>query len=622
MNIQFQICGLCILILLIIFYKSHKNLNLYKEKVFFTVMRIMTVSIVFDILSLVAIKYSYLIPPLLVEFICKTYVITLVWVVWSAEMYIMADINDVKMHRRITFWSALFAAAQSLIIYLLPIYVFDDGNQMYTYGPAILCVYAFVAIYIILILSLTFVYRKMLNPRRKFAISIWMLIWLISAVIQFINNGLLLVGFAGVLGVLILFVVMENPEGKIDRQLECFNSYALSEYLDEMYEDGRAFSLLGVTIVTEDISEEQDADVNAKLKRILNMCGEVMLTFKNVNSGLILIDSEEALQRVQKSVEEDFQKDKSHQDRIFITPVPDGSAFSGTEELFRFLAFAESKSREKNEYLIISDERMVSDYKSCFFVDEEIKRALAEDRVEVFLQPIYSTKEKSFTSAEALMRIRNEDGSMMSPAIFIPVAEKNGQIIELGERIFEKVCDAINSTDIVKNGIHYVEINLSVVQCERKDLSQRLIGIVEKYGIDPGLINLEITETASISARKTLHDNMKRLIDYGFTFSLDDFGEGQSNLMYVVEMPVSFIKLDYDMSKAYFNIPKAKQVVKAVCSMSQNMGLAIVAEGIETKEEAEQIMSEGIDYIQGYYYSRPLPLPEFINFIAEKNKVS
>ena len=92
--------------------------------------------------------------------------------------------------------------------------------------------------------------------------------------------------------------------------------------------------------------------------------------------------------------------------------------------------------------------------------------------------------------------------------------------------------------------------------------------------------------------------------------------------MYVVEMPVSFIKLDYDMSKAYFNIPKAKQVVKAVCSMSQNMGLAIVAEGIETKEEAEQIMSEGIDYIQGYYYSRPLPLPEFINFIAEKNKVS
>ena len=82
---------------------------------------------------------------------------------------------------------------------------------------------------------------------------------------------------------------------------------------------------------------------------------------------------------------------------------------------------------------------MVSDYKSCFFVDEEIKRALAEDRVEVFLQPIYSTKEKSFTSAEALMRIRNEDGSMMSPAIFIPVAEKNGQIIELGERIFENL---------------------------------------------------------------------------------------------------------------------------------------------------------------------------------------
>ena len=104
----------------------------------------------------------------------------------------------------------------------------------------------------------------------------------------------------------------------------------------------------------------------------------------------------------------------------------------------------------------------------------------------------------------------------------------------------------MKESEALSLGIRYVEVNLSVVQCERANLSQRLISIIGQYGIAPGLINLEITETASISARITLLENMKRLIDYGFTFSLDDFGKGESNLMYVVEMPVSIVKLDYD----------------------------------------------------------------------------
>lgn len=110
---------------------------------------------------------------------------------------------------------------------------------------------------------------------------------------------------------------------------------------------------------------------------------------------------------------------------------------------------------------------------------------------------------------------------------------------------------------------------------------------------------------------------MEKLIDYGFTFSLDDFGKGQSNLMYVVEMPVSIIKLDYDMSKAFFSSPKAKQVVRAVVSMAHGMNLKLVAEGIETKEEIDGMNKENIDYIQGFYYSKPLPMQEFVSFISK-----
>ena len=111
---------------------------------------------------------------------------------------------------------------------------------------------------------------------------------------------------------------------------------------------------------------------------------------------------------------------------------------------------------------------------------------------------------------------------------------------------------------------------------------------------------------------------MKKLIEYGFSFSLDDFGKGESNLMYVVEMPVSIVKLDYDMSKAFFNSPKARQVVRAVVSMAHGMELKVVAEGIKTQQEVEDMYKENLDYIQGFYYSKPLPVNEFLKFLQDK----
>ena len=182
-----------------------------------------------------------------------------------------------------------------------------------------------------------------------------------------------------------------------------------------------------------------------------------------------------------------------------------------------------------------------------------IRRAMREDRVEMFFQPIYSVKEKQFVSAEALVRIRNTDGSILSPGMFIPVAEETGSILRLGEIVFEKTSQFI----------------------------------MEKYHMDPSLINLEITETGSIKARKVLLRNMEKLMSYGVQFSLDDFGNGESNLNYNVDMPVEIIKFDRDMTQAYFNKDKAKFVMQEAKNMIHEMGLQIVAEGVETEEQAK-----------------------------------
>ena len=133
------------------------------------------------------------------------------------------------------------------------------------------------------------------------------------------------------------------------------------------------------------------------------------------------------------------------------------------------------------------------------------------------------------------------------------------------------------------------------------------------------MINLEITESASIYEKKLMLDNMKKLIDYGVSFSLDDFGTGNSNLNYIVDMPVRLIKFDRDMIMSYFETGKAKYVMDAAMHMIHGLKLEIVSEGIETKEMLDTMENLGISYIQGYYFSKPIPEDEFIEFMEKNN---
>ncbi len=244
-------------------------------------------------------------------------------------------------------------------------------------------------------------------------------------------------------------------------------------------------------------------------------------------------------------------------------------------------------------------------------------KAMEEDRVEVYYQPIFSTEEQRITSAEALVRIRERDGSVIPPGTFIDIAEESGLILRFGEIVFEKVCRFIQKYPPEEYGLHYIEVNLSVVQCAYDRLAEDYISIMKKHGVDPRFINLEITESASTTAKKTLLGNMDALIQYGIKFSLDDFGTGQSNLNYIVDMPVDIVKFDKSMTNAYFENGRARYVMDAAIHMIHGMDLQIVSEGIETTEQYEAMKNLGISYIQGYYFSKPLPEEEFIRFIDE-----
>lgn len=618
MNIQNQTLGLLILALLYIFYKSIRTLQLYSEKIFRRTLYISIISLSLDILSIVGIHFSDIIPHFVVITVCKLYIISLMWEMVSVLSYILTDLFSEKKHRRITNVLLITVLVQSIIVACLPISVFHDGEVVYTHGASVMTVYAFSLIYIIGLISSIIVFRRKINKRRRFAVGMWMALWIAAAILQFINNSLLIVGFASVIGMLIMFIVMENPESNLDRRTGCFNSYALSQYSRRLFERKTHFSLLQILDKESGSSDEEDiTEFPLQSTASLAAANKELFVFRNVNDLIIISENTELLRNVSDRLLLEANNHCKVCKAHYGVLVKNGESFGNMSELAHFLAYVVGSYAENEDKLYIADDKSIKKYRERAVIEQEIIDALDEDRVEVYLQPIFSNTENKFTSAEALVRIRQTDNSLLSPGVFIPFAEDSGLIIRLGERVFEKVCRFLKEIDAEKLGVHYIEVNLSVVQCEMEDLADRLISIIEKYDVNPNLINLEITETASVTSQSVLLKNMEKLIDYGFTFSLDDFGKGQSNLMYVVEMPVSIIKLDYDMSKAFFSSPKAKQVVRAVVSMAHGMNLKLVAEGIETKEEIDGMYKEKIDYIQGFYYSKPLPMPEFVSFIQQ-----
>lgn len=511
----------------------------------------------------------------------------------------------------------------NILVFSLPISYYHEEDVVYTYGASIGATYGFCVSFVILTLIMAVCHRRKMNHDRVEAVIMWILVWMIAAIVQFFNNQLLLVGYASCLGMMILFFKLENPEAAIDRETGAYNSHVFLKYMRQLYERGESFSVLLISMEQQRGLEVHYDDARLlDIVKFLQTQGEAKV-FKNVEQEfVILFEKKEQLAEGLRRIRQRFIKpwDGILYEPVYVT-ICDNQMAESAEEIYQLLRYYKQHMEQMDENKIIEiDQEMVEERRRYLHIKEELSEALSEGRVEVFLQPIYSVEKEAFVSAEALARIRRRDGTLISPGQFIPVAEETGLIEILGERVFEKTCQFIQREKIWKLGIEYVEVNLSVRQCESPKLAQSYKNIMERYEVDPSMINLEVTESASIQMRHALLQNMESLIEYGVSFSLDDFGNGESNLNYIVDMPVQIVKFDRDMTKSYFEKDKGKLVMETATRMILDMGLEIVSEGVETKEQLAGMKRLGVQYIQGYLFSRPLPEDEFVQFINKNIK--
>lgn len=285
-----------------------------------------------------------------------------------------------------------------------------------------------------------------------------------------------------------------------------------------------------------------------------------------------------------------------------------------------FSACDDIKYRSKEPIEVIySDSLGIDQVQRYRNVEEAIERALVEKEFKIFYQPIVSTETKKIISAEALIRLNDRVLGFISPEEFIPISESNGKIIEISEYVIDNVFRFVKENPLKDMGIEFVELNLSVMQCMDKKLTEKLEYYINKYGIDPKQINLEITETATNFDEERLRIQLARIKKLGFSFSLDDYGTGYSNLVRVLEYPVDVIKLDKSIVWSAFHDRDNFVTLKNLISMFHDVRRRIVAEGVESEEQMTTLTELGCDYLQGYYYSKPVSEEEFLAFVARHN---
>ena len=241
----------------------------------------------------------------------------------------------------------------------------------------------------------------------------------------------------------------------------------------------------------------------------------------------------------------------------------------------------------------------------------DMHTALSEKQFQAWLQPQYNHSTGALIGAEALARWLHPARGMISPGEFIPVFERNGFIYELDKYIWERVCKLIQKWTGEGRSVLPVSVNISRFDLLRHDLVDTLCGLVSKYGVPVDCLRLEITESAFAGENGRLVSVVKELIERGFTIEIDDFGSGYSSLNTLKEVPAQVVKLDMRFLEGSGNAARGGSILESMVRMTKWLGMSVIAEGVEEAEQADYLKSIGCNYIQGFYYARPMPVENY-----------
>lgn len=617
-HIPFQICGLILVTMILVMFFRHKTLHRTNEVAFSFLLLSVFLCIIMDILSILVLQNQRSLPPILTHFICKFYLLTIIGVAYALLIYTLIEIYLRQEKLLKLFILYLFPILTGAWIYITnPIYSYISEKEIYTYGICVNATYAIAFFYLLISLAYLIHFRSQINQNHLFAIVFFLCAWTGAALIQFLHNGWLLVSFAMSLCMVFMYLKLENPDNNLDIESGAFNSHAFATYLPYLERGGLTYSTITITIEHFSFLLEAFGYRNYKLlfhdiAAFLSM-QEGGCVFRSAESDFsIVFEQKEEMSRALAAIRQRFTKpwqiaSLSIELSASICYMPDSQVLSSIGNSYELIrSFITEKYKADKYTLSCIDSNTLERKLAVEKAVQALRMALDQNKIEIFYQPIYSTEKNRYTCAEAQIGVPSVEGHYISPDFLLPIANQNGMIMELSNYVFEQVCSFIHKNDLIAREIEYIEIQLSVIQCMKESLAQDLKQVMDYYNVPYSMINLKIREIAAINSEKNLLPNMKELRELGVTFSLGDYTEGYYTFHCISKLPIQIVKLDKRMVWDYFENRDNVAAMNLFLSVVISLGLKVVAEGIETQEQLQEMLRLKVDYVQGYFFSKPL----------------
>ena len=633
-NYDYALASIPIQLILLIFYCSRRNLPVRSSFSFLLVMIANLVMTAFDLISCEMNEIWTEYPLWLMYIVNQAYFLGFIGRGWALYDYTAEECQGYSaLGKNISKLANVPAIVAALLILSTPwtatIFHFAPEKgyyNCYIYPIIYFCTY----FYIFMSLLCVFLRWKQTDIRLKTSMVGYNLVLIAGIVLrkQFIDT--FVTSYFSILAILFIYLSAQNPDLYRDKETRLLNRAAFEKIGAEFLEKRIPFRYIIFKI--DNYSSAKSLYGYQQLGRTADLIGQWLrdtfpddYAFYHRNGEFLILqqgvfeDSGETIVQKLKTAFERPWKSESSEVSLSISAMvmPYQIMPKNIKRIEDLVIYAYGKMHEENKKgntmfsgdIVTALDRQIE-------VEIALSKGLANHSLEAYLQPIYCVKEKRIVGAEALARLRDPKLGFIPPDEFVRAAERNGDIAELGRQIFEKVCGFIATGQPERLGMRTINVNLSPAQCRSDQLAPELISIAEKQRVPLSFIDFEITES-SAEDHQLLLKQMSRLEENGAQFALDDFGTGTSNLIRLLKLPISFVKLDKFLVDSYFKGESG--ILPDLVRMFHNAGKMVVAEGVETETMKEELIRMGCDYEQGYYFSKPIPPEEFVAYMEKAN---
>lgn len=633
---SFEMAAVIIMLVIMIHFLLNRRFPIAKNYAFFALLCAATMESVTNIISCICLTYTDTVPQIVNEIIVYIFFlaqgITAVLLIRYVTVICEISLKDKQMAIVIGSVPFLFYMIMLLLNPIVHFFFYFKENHYYqgwgsTYG------YVYIIFYIVYSLLMTFLAEDYIRKKTQIAVIFYGIVSFLAIMIQLFFREQLMTGFANAVILLMMYLTIQIPNELLDRVTGVANGTAFRICFRNNMMQEKEMSLFNVDLHQYSQIHTIFGYENGTV--ILREVGEFLLkefgifhVFHLTGDSFVCIaynkqNPEELLEKIWKRFDNPWKMGSVEvMLRANVVQIDCPLHVKTDQEFIVLNNFLKLEIRENplKNYLRANEE-LIKGYERNHKVEIALSNALENHTLQVYYQPVYNSEKKRITSLEALVRLQDDELGFIPPDEFINLAEHTGIIISLDLQVFEESCRFLEKHILPNDslGIETIQINVSVVQCMQQNMADVLLAIMKKHHIPPERITLEITERAAVSTPALMARHMKRLAEKGITFALDDYGTGNSNCSYLINYPFDKVKFDKNMIWSYFTSETAKIILDNEMKTIHELNIPVVAEGVETMEQLEEMQRLGVEYIQGYYFARPMPADECLQFVRQMN---